>query len=125
MLYLQAFAELTDEQPVSGGLQCQQCFVLFRAQFRPQIEVVFAEAQEFAPGVAECRQFLIVFGFYRCQPHFRLSLHDASATPAPKGRRHFNSLCVSAKALTANSRSSRECAAETCVRTRAVPCGTT
>ena len=39
--------------------------------------------------------------------------------------RYFNSSFTSAKALTANSRSSRECAADTCVRTRAVPCGTT
>jgi hypothetical protein len=39
--------------------------------------------------------------------------------------RYFNSSFTSAKALTANSKSSREWAAETCVRTRAVPCGTT
>src|SRR4029077_4002548 len=39
--------------------------------------------------------------------------------------RSFSSSFVSAKALTANSKSSRECAAETWVRTRAVPCGTT
>src|SRR6266700_3700434 len=38
---------------------------------------------------------------------------------------YFSSSFVSAKALTANSKSSRECAALTCVRTRAVPCGTT
>ena len=38
---------------------------------------------------------------------------------------YFSSSFTSAKAFTANSRSSRECAAETCVRTRAVPCGTT
>ncbi len=37
----------------------------------------------------------------------------------------FSSLFVSANAFTANSKSCRECAAETCVRTRAVPCGTT
>jgi hypothetical protein len=39
--------------------------------------------------------------------------------------RYFNSSFTSAKAFTANSKSSRECAADTCVRTRAVPCGTT
>jgi len=39
--------------------------------------------------------------------------------------RYFNSSLVSAKAFTANSKSSRECAADTCVRIRAVPCGTT
>src|SRR4029077_5898390 len=39
--------------------------------------------------------------------------------------RYFNSWFTSAKAFTANSKSSRECAADTCVRTRAVPCGTT
>src|SRR4029077_132140 len=39
--------------------------------------------------------------------------------------RYFNSWFTSAKALTANSKSSRECAADTCVRIRAVPCGTT
>ena len=38
---------------------------------------------------------------------------------------YLSSAFVSAKALTANSKSSRECAAETCVRMRAVPCGTT
>ena len=38
---------------------------------------------------------------------------------------YFSSSSISAKALTANSKSSRECAAETCVRTRAVPIGTT
>src|SRR5207237_902547 len=37
--------------------------------------------------------------------------------------RYFNSSFTSAKAFTANSESSRECAAETCVRLRAVPCG--
>ncbi len=42
-------------------------------------------------------------------------------TPSP----YFNSSFTSAKAFTANSKSSRECAADTCVRTRAVPCGTT
>jgi len=40
-------------------------------------------------------------------------------------RSYFNSSFTSANTLVANSRSSRECAAETCVRTRAVPCGTT
>jgi len=39
--------------------------------------------------------------------------------------RYFNSSFASAKAFTANSKSSRECAADTCVRMRAVPCGTT
>src|SRR5207237_5358537 len=39
--------------------------------------------------------------------------------------RYFNSSFTSAKAFTANSKSSRECAADTCVRIRAVPCGTT
>jgi len=38
---------------------------------------------------------------------------------------YFSSSFTSANALTANSKSSRECAAETCVRTRAVPIGTT
>src|SRR5438270_8921763 len=38
---------------------------------------------------------------------------------------YFNSSLVSANALTANSKSSRECAALTWTRTRAAPCGTT
>ena len=38
---------------------------------------------------------------------------------------YFSSSFTSPKAFTANSRSSREWAAETCVRTRAVPWGTT
>ena len=45
--------------------------------------------------------------------------------PLCAGYYYFSSWSTSAKALTANSKSSRECAAETCVRTRAVPCGTT
>src|SRR5262249_49349138 len=39
--------------------------------------------------------------------------------------RYFCSSFTPANAFAANSKSSRECAAETCVRTRAVPCGTT
>src|ERR1043166_6188021 len=38
---------------------------------------------------------------------------------------YFSSSFTYANAFVANSKSSRECAAETCVRTRAVPCGTT
>src|SRR5205814_3469071 len=38
---------------------------------------------------------------------------------------YASSWFTSPNALTANSRSSRECAADTCVRIRAVPCGTT
>ena len=38
---------------------------------------------------------------------------------------YFSWSFTSAKAFTANSKSSRECAADTCVRIRAVPCGTT
>src|SRR6266478_7967970 len=41
------------------------------------------------------------------------------------GHLYLSSPFTSPKALTANSKSSRECAADTCVRTRAVPCGTT
>jgi hypothetical protein len=37
---------------------------------------------------------------------------------------YLSSSFTAAKALTANSKSSRKCAADTCVRMRAVPCGT-
>ena len=40
-------------------------------------------------------------------------------------RSYFSFSLTSANAFAANSKSSRECAADTCVRTRAVPCGTT
>ena len=51
-----------------------------------------------------------------------IALH---ALDASERRLYFSSSFVSANAFTANSKSSRECAADTCVRTRAVPCGTT
>jgi len=53
----------------------------------------------------------------------------ASTANYPAARRsvptsYFSSSFTSANAFVANSKSSRECAAETCVRTRALPCGT-
>ena len=69
------------------------------------------------------------FPILREQAHGHpLIYFDSAATSAQDDKEsqdYVNSLFVSAKALTANSKSSRECAAETWVRTRAVPWGTT
>ena len=54
-----------------------------------------------------------------------LELHGASGGRLTTPRYPTSSLFVSAKALTACSNSLRECAALTCVRTRAMPWGTT
>ena len=86
------------------------------------------EAGRVSKGGTRCPQRVGKFGF---AAGFCASgdcvMASSSAKPIHLCKRdgYFSSSFTSAKALTANSRSSRECAADTCVRTRAVPCGTT